>query len=35
MLGKTIDAIGFVADFDPEVAAMMQREFVRQQDGLS
>jgi len=34
MLGKTIDAIGFVADFDPEVAAMMQREFVRQQDGL-
>ena len=34
MLGKPIDAIGFVADFDPEVAAMMQREFVRQKDGL-
>ena len=34
MLGKTIDSIGFVANFDPEVAAMMQREFVRQQDGL-
>ena len=34
MLGKPIDAIGFVADFDPEVAAMMQKEFVRQKDGL-
>ena len=34
MLGKPIDAIGFVADFDPEVAAMMQREFIRQKDGL-
>ncbi len=34
MLGKPIDAIGFVAGFDPEVAAMMEREFVRQKDGL-
>ena len=34
MFGKPIDAIGFVADFDPEVAAMMQREFIRQKDGL-
>ena len=34
MLGKPIDSIGFVAGFDPEVAAMMQREFVRQKDGL-
>ena len=34
MLGKTLDSIGFVANFDPEVAAMMQREYVRQQDGL-
>ena len=34
MLGKPIDAIGFVADFDPEVASMMQKEFIRQKDGL-
>ena len=34
MFGKPIDAIGFVADFDPEVAQMMEREFVRQKDGL-
>ncbi len=34
MFGKPIDAIGFVADFDPEVASMMQREFIRQKDGL-
>ena len=34
MLGKPIDAIGFVADFDPEVAQMMQKEFIRQKDGL-
>ena len=34
MLGKPIDSIGFVADFDPEVASMMQREFIRQKDGL-
>ena len=34
MLSKTLDSIGFVAQFDEEVAAMMGREFVRQQDGL-
>ena len=34
MFGKTIDAIGFVADYDPIVAEMMQREFTRQRDGL-
>ena len=34
MYGKTLDSIGFVAQFDPEVAGMMQNEFVRQQDGL-
>ena len=34
MFGKTIDAIGFVADYDPIVAEMMQREFTRQLDGL-
>ncbi len=34
MYGKPIDAIGFVAVFDPEVAAMMDREFSRQKDGL-
>ncbi len=34
MLPKPIDAIGFVSQFDPEVAAMMDREFSRQKDGL-
>ncbi len=34
MYGKPIDSIGFVANFDPEIAAMMDREFKRQQDGL-
>ena len=34
MYGKTLDSIGFVAQYDPEVASMMQNEFVRQQDGL-
>ena len=34
MYGKTLDSIGFVSQFDPEVAAMMQNEFIRQQDGL-
>ena len=34
MHGKTLDSIGFVSQFDPEVASMMQNEFVRQQDGL-
>ena len=34
MHGKTLDTIGFVADFDAEVGAMMERELRRQQDGL-
>ena len=34
MYGKTLDSIGFVSQFDPEVAGMMQNEFTRQQDGL-
>ncbi len=34
MYAKPMDSIGFVAGFDPEVAAMMDREFSRQKDGL-
>lgn len=34
MYENTIDTIGFVSRFDPEVAAMMEREFSRQKDGL-
>jgi len=34
MYGKPIDSIGFVANFDPEVAYMMAKELTRQQDGL-
>ena len=34
MLTKPLDSIGFVANFDPELAAMMDREFSRQKDGL-
>ena len=34
MYGKPLDAIGFVSQFDPEIAAMMGKEFTRQQDGL-
>ncbi len=34
MHGKTLDSIGFVSQFDPEVAAMMSHELTRQQDGL-
>ena len=34
MLKKTLDSIGFVSQFDPEVAQMMGRELTRQQDGL-
>ena len=34
MYCKPIDSIGFVADFDPELASMMNRELLRQQDGL-
>ena len=34
MLSKPLDSIGFVSQFDPAVAKMMNRELVRQQDGL-
>ena len=34
MLSKPLESIEFVANFDPELAAMMSRELVRQQDGL-
>ena len=34
MLAKTLDSIGFVSQFDNEVAEMMGRELTRQQDGL-
>ena len=34
MYGKPLDSIGFVSQYDPEIAAMMNRELVRQQDGL-
>ena len=34
MYSKPIDSIGFVSTYDPELAAMMNRELVRQQDGL-
>ena len=34
MLSKPIDSIGFIAQYDPELAAMMGRELTRQQDGL-
>ena len=34
MLGKPMESIGFVADFDSELAEMMQHELLRQQDSL-
>ena len=34
MYSKPVDSIGFVSDFDPVVAEMMNRELRRQQDGL-
>jgi len=34
MYGKPIDSIGFVTDFDPEIGGIMNRELLRQQDGL-
>ena len=34
MYSNPLDSIGYVANFDPEVASMMNRELVRQQDGL-
>ena len=34
MYNKPLDSIGFVANFDPEVASVMGKELARQQDGL-
>ena len=34
MYGKPIDSIGFVSQFDAEIGAMMNRELLRQQDGI-
>ena len=34
MYGKPVDSIGFISQFDPEIAAMMGNELTRQQDGL-
>ena len=34
MHGKILDSIGFISEFDKEVATMMGRELTRQQDGL-
>ncbi len=34
MYSKPLDAIGFVSQFDPDVASMMGRELTRQQDGI-
>ena len=34
MYGKPLDSIGFVAEFDSEIAAMMNRELDRQRDGI-
>ena len=34
MYGKPLDAIGFVANYDAEIASMMNNELGRQQDGL-
>ena len=34
MLSKPLESIEFVSQFDPELAAMMNNELIRQQDGL-
>ncbi len=34
MYGKPLDSIGFVADHDPVIAAMMERELGRQENGI-
>ena len=34
MYGKPLDSIGFVSAYDPDIAAMMQRELDRQENGL-
>ena len=34
MYGKPLDSIGFVSQYDPDIAAMMQRELDRQENGI-
>ena len=34
MYGKPLDSIGFVSNHDPDIAAMMQRELDRQENGI-
>lgn len=34
MYGAPLDSIGFVSAFDPDVAAIMEKELLRQQDGI-
>ena len=34
MYGKPLDSIGFVANYDPAIASMMQNELERQENGL-
>ena len=34
MLTKPIDSIGFISNYDPEIASLMGAELARQQDGL-
>jgi len=34
MYAKPVDTIGYVEQFDPELSALMNRELLRQQDGL-
>ena len=34
MCAKLLDSIGFVSEFDPEIASMMGRELDRQEDGI-
>ena len=34
MYTTPVDTIGFVSQFDPDVAAIMNREYIRQKDGL-
>ena len=34
MYGKPLDSIGFVSNYDPQIAGMMQRELERQEYGL-
>ena len=34
MYGKTVDTIGYIEAFDPELSGLMEKELRRQQDGL-